>query len=69
MISARSTARASQPPRMPVTAPRLPQDAPGVPGNGKSKAISEIIHGNPAKAIELLPVAIPYDGGAYFGVR
>ena len=33
------------------------------------KAVSEINHGNPAKAIELLQAAIPYEAGAYFGVR
>jgi len=33
------------------------------------KAASEINHGNPAKAIELLQAAIPYKAGAYFGVR
>jgi tetratricopeptide (TPR) repeat protein len=33
------------------------------------KAISEINRGNPAKAIELLQAAIPYDRGMYFGVR
>jgi predicted Zn-dependent protease len=33
------------------------------------KAINEINRGNPAKAIELLQAATPYDGGDYFGVR
>jgi len=33
------------------------------------KAINEINRGNPAKALELLQAAVPYEGGAYFGVR
>jgi tetratricopeptide (TPR) repeat protein/tRNA A-37 threonylcarbamoyl transferase component Bud32 len=33
------------------------------------RAINEINHGNPAKALELLQAAVPYEGGAYFGVR
>jgi len=33
------------------------------------KAINEINRGNPAKAIELLQAAIPYDGGTYFAIR
>jgi serine/threonine protein kinase/tetratricopeptide (TPR) repeat protein len=33
------------------------------------KAINEMNRGNPAKAIELLQAATPYDSGTYFGVR
>ena len=33
------------------------------------KAINETNRGNPAKALELLQAAVPYEGGAYFGVR
>jgi predicted Zn-dependent protease len=33
------------------------------------KAINEINRGNPAKALELLQAAVPYEGGTYFGVR
>jgi predicted Ser/Thr protein kinase len=33
------------------------------------KAINQINRGNPAKALELLQAAVPYEGGAYFGVR
>jgi tetratricopeptide (TPR) repeat protein len=33
------------------------------------KAINEINRGNPAKAIELLQTATPYDGGSHFRVR
>ncbi len=33
------------------------------------KAINEMNRGNPARAVELLQAAIPYDGGAYFGVQ